>query len=213
MNKSILWNVADRARTGVLEGAQSKVTHLAFNHAGNVLASYGWDNITRFWDPWLRKELLQVVGARALEFSADDRRLAFCEGSAVGLWEIADRESHLLYRMPGDKIRIYGLDFSPDGRIVACADDHGVGLWDAQKVRQAAVLPLDSTASALFCPDGRGLITSSRSGVRFWPMTPPDQNGNVKLGPPRQWSASTEPGDKRAVLYARRPMAGRRHRL
>jgi eukaryotic-like serine/threonine-protein kinase len=195
-----LWNVPARSRLGVLEGKQSRVTYLAFNHAGNVLTSCGWDNITRFWDPFLCKELLNVPGCRAIQFSADDRRLAFCERNAVGLWEIADRESHLLYRVPGEKIRIYGLDISPDGRLVACADDNGVSLWDSLTFHQAASLPLDSTASALFCPDGRGLVTSSRSGVRFWPIQPGTQIGCLRFGPPERMSASAEEGDKRAAL-------------
>jgi WD40 repeat protein len=61
-------------------------------------------------------------------------------------------------------------------------------------------LPLDPTASALFRPDGRSLITSSQSGIRIWPIGPGTNPGSLRMGPPTRLSTSTEEGDKRAAI-------------
>ena len=88
---------------GVLEGHEGAVVKVAFNPAGTLLASWGWDNTTRLWDPASGKELLSIPGD-FLEFSPDGRRLAYVKGKELGIWEVADGGVCRLLAHPADVI-------------------------------------------------------------------------------------------------------------
>lgn len=195
-----LWDADTLNQLNVLQGHHSKVTRLVFNRTGNILASFGWDCMARFWDPYLNKELLHVVSPTPVNFTPDNRQLVFNDEKSMGVWEIADRESRQLYRRPSNKTRFYDFDFSPDGRIVTCATSDGVWLWDSALCQQLAFLPQDPTAAALFTPDGRGLITSSCTQVCYWPLTADAKPDCLRLGPPERLCTSHGNGDKRAAI-------------
>src|SRR6185436_7051082 len=67
------------ARVAVLKGHQKRVTRLAFNHAGSLLATTSWDGSIRLWDPIRSLPLLVVYDASSgqMQFSEDDRHLAY----------------------------------------------------------------------------------------------------------------------------------------
>src|SRR5262249_26316373 len=65
-----------------LEGHLATPTLVAFSHAGDLLASAGWDGMVYLWNPLTGKPLASRPGAYGvgfprLQFSPDDRRLAF----------------------------------------------------------------------------------------------------------------------------------------
>lgn len=113
-----LWTFPN-GQPAVLEGHSNTVTHVAFNHAGTLLATYGWDGETRLWDPVSRKRQLRVAGEffANFAFSADDRRLAFkSSATELGVWDVAS----------ADECRTIGrgtpASFSSAGRWLAAND-------------------------------------------------------------------------------------------
>jgi serine/threonine protein kinase len=70
---AFIWDVTARRLHKILQGHGSNAVHVAFNHAGNLLASAGWDDTVRLWNPWTGKELFRAdARCGVLEFTADD---------------------------------------------------------------------------------------------------------------------------------------------
>ncbi len=61
-----LWDVALGKRTHVLEGCRGRGISITFNHAGDLLASGGWEGVVRLWDPRTSTQLFSMPswGAR-----------------------------------------------------------------------------------------------------------------------------------------------------
>jgi serine/threonine protein kinase/WD40 repeat protein/Flp pilus assembly protein TadD len=165
---------------GVLEGHQHLPIHLAFNHAGNLLASHSWDNTTRLWDPVSGRSLVTAAGL-GLIFSPDDRRLAFKDtgpkGLQLGLWEVADgTECRILHhaangnRPTSPVMSIKGVDFSRDSRLLASSAEDGVRLWDVTSGANIGHLSIQAAETALFRPEGSQLLTYGTKGLELWPL-------------------------------------------
>jgi WD40 repeat protein/tRNA A-37 threonylcarbamoyl transferase component Bud32 len=197
-----LWNVQTGRELNVLKGHQSKVTTVCFSHAGDLLASSGWDNTIRLWDPFAGKELIQVPSESVIQFSLDDRRLAVASAMEVVVWEVADRECRALWHVStsDQEIEFLASDFSPDGRLWATASDDGVRLYDAAARREMGHLRLGRACSVRFLPDGRGIITSSQSGICSWPLAHGTQVGQFRIGPPVHLSRTNPAGDGRIAI-------------
>lgn len=199
-----IWNLQTGQELNQLRGHQSKVTRVLFSHAGDLLASSGWDSTVRLWDPIAGKELLQHECETVLQFRADDRQLAFLDGRELSVCEVADRECRTLWGVPSSDhpIDLLGSDFSPDGRLWACASSDGVRLWDVAAKREVAALRLGKSCSVVFLPDGRGMFTSSHSGIRFWPLALHQQGAALRIGPPGTLIRANPVGDRRVALSA-----------
>ncbi len=83
-----LYDTASGRLVRSLVGRESTVSKLAFNPSGTLLAAYGWDNLTQFWDPDTGQELLQVP-SDFLEFDADGSHMAYLQGRDLGIWRVA----------------------------------------------------------------------------------------------------------------------------
>ena len=85
-----VWNVSGKGPAGTtpdqFEAHEDKVTALAFQHAGPLLASAGDDGLVALWHPGKHAKTVatakQKSGITQLGWSPDDRRLAF--GTAAG---------------------------------------------------------------------------------------------------------------------------------
>jgi WD40 repeat protein len=185
-----IWN----ARTGVLEKnievPRSVVAGLAFNPAGNLLASTVWGYVTALWDPYGGKKLLDVGAvavqreAQCVRFSADGKLLAYnVSGRKIQLWQVAHGKECLQLYGGGDGT--WDTAFHPDGRLVAVADNSGVRLWDLDYAKPVGFLPLPSSFMVRFAPNGQSLIVIHRSSAQRWPVKNiPSKPEHLEIGPP-----------------------------
>ena len=168
-------------RATTLEGHGNTVTHVAFNHAGNLLASYGWDGATRLWDPVSGKLHVRVAGEFLAysTFSRDDTRLPFkVSTSEIGQWEVAS----------ANECRTFGRgspsSFSSTGRWLATTEPAGVRLWDAITGRAAAFAPSPVAVSAHFVDADASVLISAQGHLMRWPLeSAPDNSSITKFGP------------------------------
>jgi len=178
-----LWNTTTWQRHAILEGHQGSVRTCVFNHGGDLLASYGWDGMTRLWDPVTGKQLISIPGA-VQRFSRDDRWLAYAYlGPEVGLCEVATgRECRTLYAY-GQEGHTRSIAISPRGRLLAAGNDDGIRLWDLALNQQIAHLPVEPVR-ALFDAAGNSLITNGRVGIHRWPIVTASAGDDMRIGPP-----------------------------
>jgi WD40 repeat protein len=161
-----IWDAEKGERRATLVGASARFTSLAFNHAGNLLASTGFDGVIRLWNPDNSRAVASHPGGSwHIQFSPDDRLLmGWQQFARYGSLEVAySQDCRLLYvrRHGGD---LSNPDFSADGRILAAGTDDHVGFWDAFSGKEIGSLPLDQCDAHIFQPDGRGMIVIDRAG-------------------------------------------------
>jgi eukaryotic-like serine/threonine-protein kinase len=227
-NRIYIWNTRTGLSRSVLEGHESRVIALGFNHAGTLLASTSWDDSLRLWDTASWKQIVLASGTSyELRFSADDHSLAHLEhGGVAGILEIATSdEFHLLQVQTNSNQEGWSVALSPDSHLVATGYSDGVALSDVASGMEFAWLPIGYCRSAIFVPDGSALITSGEDGLLFWPIAISHNDGKdeVILGKRRfigeglrfmaaalsgdgRWlAAATEAGDEVAVYEVAHP--------
>jgi WD40 repeat protein len=185
-----LWDTQSGELMRTLKGHDREAMSVAFNHAGTQLASAGWDSKLRLWDFKSGRELINIVGGGfALQFSADDRRLACLsswDGNQFEVFEVASGEVlRAFHEEPGGPERGLGpVDFAGDGKILAYSSGDQLKLWHVASGRQ-----LDSRSAAplntvLFDASGQNVIATSQSGVVRWQISSGSFTGETRLGPP-----------------------------
>ncbi len=192
--KIYLWDVAAGKQTLVLEGVSNGGTEIAFNHAGDLLASTCWDGVLRLWDPLTGRQRFSTPSGTPgtpPRFSLDDRLLtADIRDDKLGLWEVAATgEYRTLVRTAaaGNGIYQYAAIRS-DGHLLAVAMQDGVGLWDLTGGKELTFIPLPGCDYVLFEPSG-ALLTNGSAGLVRWPVqAEPASPGLLRLGPPHQLS-------------------------
>lgn len=154
----ILWDLLRRTALATLVGHTKLVTSVAFNEAGDLVASAAWDGTIRYWDPLTGAETLKIdnPGGRVADLTFGPRWLAAAnEDHTITLWA---REPRTLGGRIGG---IYALQFSGDGqRLVVGSDDGTVKQWETSTGRQVGgfdIRRLTGHGYSDFClsPDGR----------------------------------------------------------
>jgi len=188
-----LWDVAAGKRIGKLEGSHGGGVRCAFNHAGTLLASTGWNGVLRLWDPLANRELFSThtLGTMTPRFSPDDRFLAAREPeNKLCIWEIAaGREYRTLTANAMAGKRPYACSaISPDGRLLAAAGGEagsGVGLWDFPSGKLLAFFDEDSHDFVLWEPSG-ALLSMGQNGLVRRPIRRDQDSGVVHIGAPEK---------------------------
>ena len=180
---------------------------LYFNHAGDRLATYGWNGAVHLYDAITGQLLFRVANARsmiALRFDRDDRRLAgSIEGDRLGIWQVGDgRECRTLVRqsMSGDKAYL-GASVSADSKLLAVCVGDGVSLWGLDSGNELGFLPLKRPRFTHFesAPHAALLIGDDCTTFR-WPLHADGaEPGLIRVGPPEALAlpAGAVPGQSR----------------
>ena len=183
-----IWDMRTETLHRVLTGHQNQVTACTYNRAGDLLASCGWDVMTRIWDPTSGRQLLSTPGY-CFHFDRDDRRLAygfFDVRPEAGIWDVATgRECRTL---PADDEQGGGpwsIDIHPEGRLAVSTCDDGARLWDLTVGHQIGHLAIGSCRGAMFTPNGNQLVTSSEAGIQRFDLASDWKSGRIRLGSPQ----------------------------
>jgi serine/threonine protein kinase/WD40 repeat protein/Tfp pilus assembly protein PilF len=178
-----VWNMLSGRLRAQLNGHHRPVIGVAFNHAGDLLASSSWDMTTRLWDPDTGEELVKAHGTFAC-FSHDDRHLAYirhARGKQPGLWEVSRPLCRKLQGHQAGGPGPFGLAFTADGRALVSSSWDGIRIWDTATAREAARPFLRRTYNVLFDPGGQHLVGSCPAGVYQWPIQATKVPGNTGL--------------------------------
>ncbi|HJU17059.1 MAG TPA: TIR domain-containing protein [Stellaceae bacterium] len=174
-----LWavdRIGTRSELATLRGHHGPVSTLAFDPAGNLLATGSWDKTLRIWDLRDGREIRELLGHRnnilSVKFSPDGHHLASAsKDKTVRLWDLTRGTESVLGR-GGFGTIIRDVAFSPDGRRLAIAGDDGViRIWDLLKDAEARRFQAhgDKVLSIAFSPSGRALASAGEDGlVRLW---------------------------------------------
>jgi serine/threonine protein kinase/WD40 repeat protein len=182
-----VWDVGTGVRLATLEGHAARITSLAFNHAGTLLASDSFDNVLRLWDPGSGRLVANHPGSSwQLQFSPDDRHLlGWHQFGRYGTLEVAfSQECRLLYaRHHGGDVS--EPEFSADGSILVAGNDDQLRFWDGFSGKEIGSLSLKNSDTQIFHPDGQSMIVVDRSvGVSMLPLERVGESasGSYKLG-------------------------------
>jgi WD40 repeat protein len=213
------------------KGHHSPPTLVTLSHAGDLLATAGWDGTSRLWDAWTGSPLVESSGhlVGSIQFSADDRTLA-CSGEKDGcltMYEI-ERGDDVRQRLHCDRVPGVGpcaLAFSPSGGLLATVSHaHCVELWDLSTGRLLqAIYGLGSGLDLAFDPDPRSgedrlMVSDPRDGWRYYPVrrTPAgprlDRDAGSEQGPAGLNLACSADGRSVAYVAPGRARVGVLHR-
>jgi WD40 repeat protein len=193
--KIFIWDVPSRRQKRVLEGHRDAGIILAFNPAGDLLASISWDRTLRLWDPHTGQQLFStqaIWNTEVPSFGGDDGLLAArINGSKMGLWEVAAGREYrtLVHDSARSKESYHGIAISDDGRLLAVGLDDGIGFWDllsGENLALASDKLLGPQRCVLFEPSG-ALLSNGPAGLLRWPVqADPKSDGLVRIGPAKK---------------------------
>ena len=148
------------------------MANVAFAPDGRTLASTGWDEAIRFWDPTTGEPagtIATIEGAGrspSVAYSPDGTRLAVGRGDFLQLLDLSTGKE--IFRTPVLKGGVREIVFSPDGRTLATAAEESepaVRIWEADTGRLRRALsfgePLSYRGRPMsFSPDGKRLAVA-----------------------------------------------------
>jgi small GTP-binding protein len=161
------------ART--LEGHEMAVFSVAFESAGQILASGSGDNTVKLWEVASGKLLRTLEGHKkfvnSVMFDPTGQTLASGSGdSTVKLWEVASGK--LLHALEGHKGTVLSIAFDPTGRTLASGgSDHTIRLWEvvSGKLLHTFEGYKNSVRSVAFDPTGQTLAGGSDDKtIKLW---------------------------------------------
>ena len=159
----------------ILIGHTGAVCGVAFSPKRTLLATAGYDESVRLWDP-ATGAAVRILSGHAgavfkVAFSPDGTLLATAGyDQSVRLWDVDTGEAVRI--LSGHAGTVWGVAFSPDGTLLATAGyDQSVRLWDVGTGEAVRILSghADSVWGVAFSPDGTLLATAGDDeSVRLW---------------------------------------------
>jgi WD40 repeat protein len=156
-------------RLGTLRFCQPLPVSLAFSPDAKALASGGYDNRIRLWDPDTGKELRTLEGHKSyvncIALSADGKWLVSgSQDHDLRLWEVDTGKAKRRFR--GHEAPIERLALSPNGKVLASSCLAGtLRLWDTDTGKEIRSLPIDKGYRVLamtFTPDSKHFAFNNR---------------------------------------------------
>jgi WD40 repeat protein len=157
-------------RLGTVRFCQPFPGNLAFSADGKILASGGYDNRIRLWDPNTGREVRILEGhtsyVNCIAISADGKWLASgSQDKDLRLWDVETGKERR--RFQGHSAPIERLALSPDGTVLASSCHGGtLRLWDTEMGKEIRSLPIDKGYRVLamtFTPDSKHFAFNNRS--------------------------------------------------
>ena len=170
-----IWDADSGREVRSFRGHDDAITGLAFNPAGDRLATASRDRTVRLWDPASGRQVLILrghsSGVSCVAFSPDGRLVASAgEDCIVKIWDVASGSDRRT--LAGHAEGVWCLAFSPDGRRLASGGgDQAVRLWDVPG--GVALRTIAGHAGIVhgvaFSPDGRLVASAGYDGTaRVW---------------------------------------------
>jgi WD40 repeat protein/predicted Ser/Thr protein kinase len=183
-----LWDIPSRQLIRSSKGHDREAMSVVFNHAGNLLATCGWDSKLRLWDFKSGRELISIVGGGFdLQFTHDDHRLSShsWDGNRFELFEVVSGTLRSFHEeLAGSERGLGPSAFSADGKLLAyCAGDQ-LKLWDVGSGKLLASSSMAPLNTVLFDASGQNLFVTSQRLVERWPLDSNSSPGEIRLGPP-----------------------------
>jgi eukaryotic-like serine/threonine-protein kinase len=177
-----LWDAAASIRRGILEGQTNGGLAAAFHPAGTLLASNGWDQMLRIWDPILGRPVLDVAGVGRAQVSKDGR-IVIEQDDKLLTYQIDPALEYRTFAFASREPAEYERpSVRHDGRLLAVGTDQGTALWDLAHGTELAYLPIGDARHLMFDRSG-DLIVSGSFGVRRWPVHLDAARGLLDIGP------------------------------
>ncbi|TDB89416.1 WD40 repeat domain-containing protein [Actinomadura sp. KC216] len=184
------WDVATRRPAGAplatsdATGMLGSVEAMAFSPDGGILATAGYEGVTRLWDVRTRRKIGKPLGSpdtetgghaiNAVAFTPDGKRLVTAGADDVArLWDTA-AQRRVGAAFTGHTDDITDLAISPDGTALATASTDGTArLWSLSTRDETGELrePGEDRGfrGIAFSPDGKRLVTTGAAGsTRLW---------------------------------------------
>ena len=169
----------------LLIGHTQSINSLSFSADGKRIASASDDFTVRIWDvetgSLVRVWENDLMFCKFATFSPDGNVVVSVYHEALVVWDANTGESiRTIPVKPGFEF----LSFSPDGKMLALSS-FGIGVVVIMDVDSGSIITTlhahkDSVCSAVFSPDGRGVVSASLDGtVIVWNL---DDNSHIELG-------------------------------
>jgi serine/threonine protein kinase/WD40 repeat protein/tetratricopeptide (TPR) repeat protein len=166
---------------------------VAFNHAGDVVASTDWGKGLRLWDAATGRQLLTAFpNVVELHFGADDRSLGLRHvGDNYQILRVAGgQELRVLHRpTPQGAQRFDTFAVHPDGRLLVVTTRAGLGFFDLFSGKEVQFVAGNFRDVRGFDQTG-ALWTAGGAGLLRWPVQSSDGAAHrLRIGPP-EWVAN-----------------------
>jgi eukaryotic-like serine/threonine-protein kinase len=201
-----IWDAGNGDRITSLRGHQAEVVAVVFNPAAPIVATYSWDETSRFWELATGREVL-VAGAQVRGFSADGHAASFVTRGTAGVWELLYGEAFRVFHGHSGKGPV-SLRFDADSKRLVSAGPDGALVWDAETGSKLATLPSGDTKDALFDPKDGSVITCGDNGSARWPTGEGARSkrrvSSARLSP-RACAAVASSGDGMVTAFLEEP--------
>ncbi len=191
-----LWEAeTGKVLTKPWRGQQHGGISLAFNRAGDRVASNDWGVVLRLRDAVSGQLLLSVPEFSEPLFGLDDQSLGYVGTGQKHEYQVrrhaAGRELRVLYRStPRGREKLFAHSIHPNGRLLVFVTETGLGFLDILTGEELGFVAGTYSVWRTFFDRTGSLWTSEAGSLIRWPVRPVTTSASRwRVGPP-EWVAS-----------------------